>query len=469
MARILIVDDDPMFCAMLSQQVRRLEHTPVAAMTLAEGLEAVSAQGFDLVLLDVQLPDGNGLEAIPQIRQCQARPEVIIITGSGDPDGTELAIKSGAWDYIEKHSSLKRITLSLCRALRYRQEKAAAKPRVALKRNEIIGRSAQMTSCLDLLAQVAGSDANALIIGETGTGKELFAQTIHRNSRYAEGSFVVVDCAALPETLVEGLLFGHKKGAFTGADRERMGLIKAADGGTLFLDEIGELPLQVQKAFLRVLQERRFRALGSFSEEKSDFRLIAATNRDLQQMVDAGQFRRDLFFRLQTLVVNVPPLRERPEDIKELAIHYVVKLCERYEMEIKGISPDFTEALQNYSWPGNVRELIHTLEWVLVVAQAGPTLYARHLPTAMRVEAARSAMADKLEEPAELFRVGPQNGILPTLKSFRVQLLADGEKRYLQHLLSITQGDIRKACELSGVGRSRLYGLLKQYGLPKSE
>lgn len=469
MACILIIEDDPMFGAMLKDQVERFGHAPVVATTIEEGLEAALTSDVDLVLLDVQLPDGNGLKAIPRIREGRAQPEVIIITGHGAPDGSELAIKSGAWDYIEKHASLKKITLSLDRALRYREEKAAVGQRVVLKCREIVGRSARMASCLDLAAQVAAGDGNILITGETGTGKELFAQTIHRNSRRAENSFVVVDCAALPETLVEGLLFGHKKGAFTGAEGEQIGLIKAADGGTLFLDEIGELPLRIQKTFLRVLQERRFRALGATGEEKSDFRLIAATNRDLEQMVDSGQFRRDLFFRLQTLVVNVPPLRERPEDIKELTIHYLVTLCERYGREIKGISPDFTEALQSYSWPGNVRELIHTMEWALTIAGADPTLYASHLPTPIRVEAARSGLIDKSPRPAWTCNTEKLDDQPPTLKAFRAQLLADGEKKYFQHLLSITDGDIDQACELSGLGRSRLYGLLKSHGLTRSE
>jgi len=195
-----------------------------------------------------------------------------------------------------------------------------------------------LEACLDLVAQIANSRVNVLITGETGTGKENFAKAIHKNSSRAGKNFVVVDCTALPETLVESMLFGHEKGAFTGAEKARVGLIKEADGGTLFLDEVGELPLIVQKDFLRVLQENRFRPLGSNKEIESDFRLVSATNRDLERMVESGQFRKDLFFRLQSVIIELPPLRNRPRDIKDLAIHYVVKLCERYGMETKGFS-----------------------------------------------------------------------------------------------------------------------------------
>ena len=300
------------------------------------------------------------------------------MTGYGDPDGAELAIKHGAWDYIQKPSTMDAMTLPLVRALQYREEKKASKAMMILKREGIIGNSPKIRACLDLLTQVASSNANVLVTGETGTGKELFAVAIHKNSSRADKNFVVVDCTALPENLVESILFGHEKGAYTGADRAKDGLILQADGGTLFLDEVGELPLPIQKSFLRALQERKFRPVGGKEEIKSDFRLIAASNRNLDDMVRQGNFREDLLFRLRSFSIELPPLRERPEDIKDLAAYYTEVLCKRYEIETKEFSPEFFDVLTSYPWPGNVRELINALERALVNGRYERILFQKH-------------------------------------------------------------------------------------------
>ncbi len=246
MADILIIDDDQLICTTLSNVVRDRGHTPTCAFTRKQGLEAAAARSFDVVFLDVRLPDGSGLDIVRGIRETPSSPEVIIITGFGDVDGAELAIKHGAWDYLEKSASIDEIILPLERALQYRTERQSKGRPTALKLEGIIGGSPKMRACLDLLAQAAASDANVLITGETGTGKELFSWAIHNNSPRAGKNFVVVDCAALPETIVESVLFGHERGAYTGADRSRHGLITQADGGTLFLDEVGELPPSIQ-------------------------------------------------------------------------------------------------------------------------------------------------------------------------------------------------------------------------------
>jgi two-component system NtrC family response regulator len=264
------------------------------------------------------------------------------------------------------------------------------------------------------------------------------------------------------------MLFGHEKGAFTGAEKARVGLIKEADGGTLFLDEVGELPLTVQKDFLRVLQENHFRPLGSDKEIESDFRLVSATNRNLGKMVESGQFRKDLFFRLQSVTIELPPLRTRPQDIKDLAIHYMIKLCERYGIETKGFSPDFFGTLATYNWPGNVRELINTMERVLTFARFEPTLFPRHLPTTIRVHEARASVRKKAgsrknsevdSHPAEM---------LPKLNDVRESALAKAEKQYLYDLMLFTQRDIKEACRVSGLSQSRLYYLLKKYSISRS-
>lgn len=467
MATILIIDDDPGILDTLSLMVERMGHQPLTASRLAQGIAAARGNEVDVVFLDVRMPDGSGLDALPDLERAPSSPEVIILTGFGDPQGAELAIKSGAWDYLEKTASAKEINLALDRALQYRQEKRLAQRGAkisALKREGIIGESQKLRACLELVAQAALGEADALITGETGTGKELFARAIHNNSRRAAGPFIVVDCAALPENLVEALLFGHEKGTFTGAEKNRRGLIAEADGGTLFLDEVGELPLALQKTFLRVLQERRFRPLGGSREEQSDFRLVAATNRDLDALVQRQVFREDLLFRLRAFHLELPPLRERLEDIRDLTRAHVDQLCERKHIPPKGFSPDFIPTLQSYAWPGNVRELLQTLERALDAAFLEATLFPKHLPPALRAEIARGALSAKGGGT-----VSPPQASLPSLQDFRDSIYQQAEKQYLQDLLALTENNIQKACQIAGLSQSRLYALLKTHRIARGD
>jgi len=457
----MIIDDDVVMCEMLASMVHRTGHTAWSAHTLKEGMRQVSGGKYDIVFLDIRMPDGSGLDILPRIRALSSPPEVIIMTGYGDPDGAELAIKNGAWDYIEKPSSIKEMMLPFLRAVQYREEKKSRTPAIALKWDGIIGSSTRMRACFDTLAQAAISEASVLITGETGTGKELFARAIHENSPRVTRNFVVVDCTALPKTLVESTLFGYERGAFTGADRDQDGLVRQAHGGTLFLDEVGELPLVVQKAFLRVLQEHRFRPVGSKKEIESDFRLVAATNRNLEEMVEAHHFRQDLLFRLQTLTIDLPSLRARKEDIRELVMYYMAKLSERYGIGTKGFSPEFLDSLVAYDWPGNVRELINALERALTVARHEPTLFAKHLPTHIRVSLARAAVTKETREP--LREVDNGASPLPPLRVFRESALQEAERQYLEDLMGISGNNIREACRMSGLSRPRLYALLKKY------
>lgn len=470
MPDILIIDDDQDVSEMLNEMVTRMGHHPDPASTLNDARQKILSHDYDVIFLDVRLPDGNGLDILPLMKEMNSVPEVIIITGHGDSDSAELAMKSGVWDFIQKPCSLNSMKLVLTRALQYREKKGlATKPPVLLKLDKLVGGSLQLRSCFDLVAQAAQSDINILITGETGTGKELFARAIHDNSQRAGRDFVVVDCAAMPENLVESTLFGHEKGAFTGADRTTEGLIKQADKGTLFLDEIGELPPLLQKSFLRVLQEHRYRPIGSSREEKSDFRLIAATNRKLDKMVANGQFRTDLLFRIQALTIDLPPLRERMGDIKELAVHYLRKLCDSYGVAMKGVTPEFFEALDAYEWSGNVRELANVVDNAVCSALHEPTLYPKHLPTYMRVKLARATL--KEDEGLDEDNVGAAKkiGTSTTLSAFREDILYEAEKRYLSELLDRTQNDIQKVCRISGLSRSRLYALLKKYDLIKQK
>jgi two-component system, NtrC family, response regulator len=468
MSEILIVDDDQDVSEMLNEMVTRMGHHPESASTLKDARQKLLSHDYDVVFLDVRLPDGNGLDILPLIKEIGSMPEIIIITGHGDSNSAELAMKSGVWDFIQKPCSLSSMRLVLTRALQYREKKGLAlKPPVLLKLDKIVGSSSQLRGCFDLVAQAAQSDINVLITGETGTGKELFAKAIHDNSQRSGKSFVVVDCAAMPENLVESMLFGHEKGAFTGADRTREGLIKQADRGTLFLDEIGELPSLIQKTFLRVLQEHRFRPIGSSREDQSDFRLIAATNRKLDKMVANGQFRTDLLFRIQALTIDLPPLRERKEDIKELTVHYLRKFCEGYGVAMKGITPEFFEALTTYEWSGNVRELVNAVDTAVCSALHEPTLYPKHLPAYMRVKLVHASLKDDAKPGAAGMQGARKIEEFTTLSSFREDIIGEAERQYLAELLDRTHNDIQEACHISGLSRSRFYALLKKYDFVK--
>jgi two-component system NtrC family response regulator len=461
MAKVCIIDDDKMFCDMLSDMVKRQGHTAMTAHTFKEGQNKVATDDdVDVVFLDVRLPDGNGLDLLPVIRNSLSNPEVIIITGAGDPDGAELAIKCGAWDYIEKSSPLKSIVLSLNRAIQYQEEKRSHEQFVVLKRDDIVGSSPKIMACLDSVAQSAASDINVLISGDTGTGKELFARAIHNNSRRSEGNFVVVDCAALPDTLVESILLGHKKGSFTGAGQDADGLFKQADNGTIFLDEIGELSLSNQKVFLRVLQEQKFRPVGSKEEVKSNFRVVAATNRDLEQMAKEKMFRQDLFFRLKSLDIHLPSLQERPDDIKELVDFRLFEMCERYGFGRKGVSADYYDVLSSHDWPGNVRELFNTVDSSVSASKNEPTIFPMHLPSGLRARVARKKVKGIPSKKSAGTDKPVSHGIEP-LRAYRDMM----DKQYLQELINITDGNIKKICNVSGLSRSRLYALMQKHNL----
>jgi two-component system, NtrC family, response regulator len=460
MAEILIIDNDKVICDWIANVVTRLGHHSVSTHLLREGLRKVHSALFDIVFLDIQILDRSDMEIMLKIKAARSFPEIIVITGLGDPDEAELAIQSGAWDYLEKPASFETLKLSIIRALEYRAERKSGKPSIDLKRNGIVGDSPKITSCLELLAQAAGSDVNVLITGETGTGKELFAKAIHSNSSRAGRNFVVVDCTALPETLVESILFGHARGSFTGAERSEEGLIKQADGGTLFLDEIGELPFLIQKRFLRVIQEHRFRPVGGRQEIKSDFRLVAATNCNLENMVRQGRFREDLFFRLRTISIELPPLRKLLKDIKELTIFYMSDLCERFGIAQKRASPEFWDVVTAYKWPGNVRELIQALEKALLSSKDEPMLYPKHLPTYIRIQVVRNSFQQGAGWP-EIRSSVPKEP--PKLKEIRKAAVSEAEKQYLKDLISFVDGDINEACRISGLSRSRFYTLLRKY------
>lgn len=469
MANILIIDDNLLMCRSLAMVAQQKNHMSTCAYTLADGLAKNRGNNFDVIFLDVNMPDGNGLDFIRDLANHPTAPEIIIITGHSDPQGAELAITSGAWDYIEKGSSVKEITLSLQRALQYREQKLAAYASDTIgdfTHEGIIGSSCLLKECLGQVSQAALSDASLLITGDTGTGKELFARAVHNISSRSAKKFVVVDCAALPDNLIEGTLFGHEKGAFTGADQAREGLVYQANGGTLFLDEVGEMPLSLQKVFLRVLQEHRFRPLGGNRELESDFRLVAATNRSLEQMVQEGLFRSDLLFRLSTFVIKLPRLYDRPEDIRLLARHHADRICTHYDISPKDFSPEFIHMLSMYSWPGNVRELVNTLERAIAVARNEMILFPKHLPIQIRIEVTQKSIQ---KEDTATSSEASTLSTLPHLQEYRDAIYLKAEQQYLQDLMNLTEYNIAEACRISGISTSRLYALLKKSGVSPTQ
>ncbi len=460
-AQLLIIDDDVQICIILSKLIERMGHRVYTSHTLEDGLHQASINPCNVILLDLEFPDGNGLEILPKLLKMPSSPEVIIITGSGDLEVAEQAFKYGVWDFLQKPFSRDEASLTITRAMQYHSEKGSTKHPVFLDRSEIIGNSDAIRNCLSEIARTSVTDASVLITGETGTGKESFAKAIHRNSIRSMGPFITVDCGALPETLAESTLFGHEKGAFTGADKRQDGLILQAEGGTLFLDEIGDLSLNIQASLLRTLQEHRIRPLGGKEERPVDFRLVSATNRDLEQMVKEKTFRQDLLFRIRAIWINLPPLRDRKQDLQEIAVHKIHEMGQRYDLGLKGVSSEFLMHLNAHHWPGNVRELINVLEYALATAGQDPIMVPKHLPPAYRITRldfesghTQGTAGQKAEMPVD-------NGVFPTWSDFRHH----SEENYLRMLLAKVGKSRENACNLSGLSQSRLYDLLKKHHL----
>ncbi len=492
MARILVIDDDVDFCISFQRMLQHIGHICDFSLNIQDGIHKSNTSMYDLLFLDVCFPDGNGIHELQSFKTALNPPEIIILTGQGDPDGAGMAINNGAWDYIEKPISILNLKLILRRTLHYRQKKLAIQS-TSFDRSSIIGNSNKLNACLDVLAKAANSHSNVIISGETGTGKELFARAIHDNSS-RKGDLIVIDCTNLPKTLAESLLFGHVKGSFTGAYDTQEGLFKQADGGTVFLDEVGEMSQGLQKTLLRVLQEKKFRPIGAKKEVHSNFRVIAASNKNLSKMVEAGHFRSDLYFRLAGLRIDLPPLRERPEDIKLITVAYIKKICREYQIENKSVSEDFIDALMTYSWPGNVRELINVLYASVDNAYDEPLLYPHHLSMDLRVCVAKNAVITKnknrfsttsLQESKsfsfcmqsnEINRSSTQNKAdlnhilegfdsFPTMKQVREIIISQMEASYLKELGKVCQGKIPRACRICGLSRARLYELLKKHDI----
>src|SRR6266540_1359355 len=456
--RILIIDDERPVLMTLEALLQRHGYQVDTAPTASQGLKLLKSKSPSLVLLDLQLPDAQGLEMLDQIKTELPDMQVIILTAHDSLHNAIESIKRGAYHFISKpyapeellslveNALEKQFLLREAEKLRERTERLEKRLEIAETRATPIFNSKPMQEIEELISAMAPSDANVLIKGESGVGKEVIANAIHARSRRAGKEMVKLNCAAFPQTMIEGELFGYVKGAFTGAMHDFPGMIAAAEGGTLFLDEISDMPAELQTRFLRVLQEREYRPLGSTRTMKADFRVIASTNRPVAEALTENRLRSDLYYRLNTFQIEVPPLRERKQDIPPLITFFVKQFAQQLGKSEPEISPEAFQKLLDYSWPGNVRELQNAIEYAVVLAQQG-MIGVKELPTEIQLPTALQQT-----ELAALPRTG-------------VQSLDDVERTAIIQALAECHGNKKKAAELLGIQRPTLYNKMKRYAI----
>ncbi|MBW1982325.1 MAG: sigma-54-dependent Fis family transcriptional regulator [Deltaproteobacteria bacterium] len=448
-ARILVVDDEAAHRHMLETVLSAEGYEVEQADDGQTAIGAVEQRFYDLILLDIRMSKVDGIEALRKIKELSPGIPIIIMTAYASVNTAIDALKSGAYDYLTKPLDIDELKILVGKALRHRQleqENIFLKERLddRFDFSNIIARSESMKKLFDTMALVAPTEATVLIVGESGTGKELIANAIHQNSPRRDNPFVKVNCAALPETLLESELFGHEKGAFTGAVSRRQGRFQLAHRGSIFLDEIGEMAAATQAKILRVLQEREVEALGSSRTIKVDVRVIAATNKNLQSEIEQGRFREDLYFRLNVVTLSVPPLRDRRDDIPLLADFFLKQYAEKNRRHIKGFSPRALDILMRHNWPGNVRELENVVERAVIMAR-GDTVTPTELPDNLRV------LDKEYQEAAVNLRTGKS--------------LKEMEKQMILRTLEETGGNRTHAARILGISRRTLQLKLKEYGI----
>lgn len=458
-ANILIIDDEPAIgrgCAMIC---RDLDHNPTWCGTGTDGRNNLQHGDYDLVLLDIRLPDCNGIELLNEIHQDFPELHVIMMTGFSTVQQTVKAMKKGAFDYLEKPFSTEELSLAITKALKsvqLRRDNLHLRQQLfqRFEFNNIVGDSPAILPVFEAIKKVAPTDTTVLIYGESGTGKELFAGAIHARSARAEQPFIAIDCSAFSTSLLESELFGHVKGAFTGADRDKKGIFEAANGSTLFLDEVANLDLNIQAKLLRVLEYGQYKPVGGSSIKKTDIRIIAASNQDLEHKILDGSFRPDLYYRLNVFPLQLPPLRQRKEDIPKLAYHFLKQFCKKNSKPLDGFSDGALETLINYPWPGNVRQLKNVVERLVIMVD-------EHLVDSSSLHGHLDSRHHNSEDTMP--------ATLAELKAYKQHLLDTqynpAEKVLLQKALADSSGNISQAAKRVGMQRSNFSTLLKKHNI----
>jgi two-component system response regulator HydG len=449
-ARLLVVDDDLDMCKELERVFVKRGYEVTTRQSADEAFDLVNAQDFDAVITDLNMRGMNGIELCDRIVQNRRNLPVIVVTGFGSMETAVATLRAGASDFLTKPFNAEQLAFSVERALSHaalerevdRLRKAAAD---RTQFEQILGESAAMQRVFDMIERVAETDATVLVTGESGSGKELVARAIHHRSRRKGGPMVAINCAALPETLLESELFGHAKGAFTDAKTARKGLLLEASGGTLFLDELGEMPLGMQAKLLRALEDRKVRPVGGASEVEFDARIVAATNRDLESLVEEKRFREDLFYRVNVVHIDLPPLRSRGRDVLLLAQTFVERFAKRHGKQVTGITTEAMEKLLAYAWPGNVRELQNSIERAVTLARFAE-VKVDDLPPKIRDYRSSDVLLAGAD-PAELVT------------------LEEVERRYIQRVMEAVAWNKTEATRVLGIDRSTLYRKLDRYGL----
>jgi two-component system, NtrC family, response regulator GlrR len=442
--KLLIVDDDRNLLELMRMRLESAHYEVTTAADEDEAKEAVQHTAFDLAVIDLQLVRQDGISLMEELRQVNPEMPAIILTAHGSIETAVEAMRRGAYTYLTKPFDARELLLHIERALetgRLSSEVSRLKDLLGERYGfeNIVARSGVMQRVLETVSHIAPTDSTVYIHGESGTGKELVARAIHLASQRRDQPFVAVNCAALPETLLESELFGHEKGSFTGAIKSSRGLFVQAQGGTIFLDEIGDMPLSIQAKFLRVLQERQFHPVGADKPVEVDVRVIVATNKDLEEGVRQGTFRDDLYYRIHVIPLTLPPLRERKDDIPVLVSHFIKKYGEQMARKVKGLTPAAMQRLMVHDWPGNVRELENTIEYAVAMTRD-------------------DVISEDLILPSK--SVSPDKTIIP-LKDAKNAF----EKTYLSRLLEIAQGNVSSAANLAGKYRADFYALLKKHGI----
>ncbi len=455
--RIIVIDDEPVILRSCHRILTGLGYHVETTTSPQEGLKRIAEGSFNLAIVDLKMPDMDGMEVLGEIRKILPETSVIMITGYSTVETAVEAMKRGASDYIPKPFDPGELALAVQRVLEKQSlmaENISLRERLEEKCSlgNIIGQSPAMVEVFQWIQKVAPTSGTVLIYGESGTGKELIARTIHFNSDRRDGPFIVADCSTLAPSLIESELFGHVKGSFTGAERTHKGLFELADGGSLFLDEIANLNPETQSKLLRVLESMEFKPVGGEVSKKVNFRLIAATNRDLGEMVATGEFREDLFYRLNVIPITLPPLRDRPEDISLLAWHFLHQFKDQYGKEIKTISPDAIDRLREHTWPGNVREFRNAMERVVIMADS-PTVTEKDVNAVLGQGQQAPGLPRDLEELKKAKKIA------------REKAVESIERSFILDALTRNGWNVSRAAREIGIQRTNLHALMKKYGI----